>query len=368
MPRHTKALILSTGVALLAFSILAAGCAQSTDLLPHSVYYLSGPQGDHQVWRLERDGVTTTQLTDEQSGIDRFSVSRADGSLAYIAGNQLVIVDPGGKNRRLVAESVQGSQGGFSAYVADPVFSPDGGTLAYALDGLHLYHLSSGEDIRVLKDGGNLLGESFVFTQENYAPGPWSPAGDKLLIIMGYFEGSTLAIMEPGEAQPFKRLWSHGPLCCTFHWTPDGKYVLVANASFGVDWPGMWRYDAETGEETELVTTQPGHTRFAGWPVQLPSGDLIYFSGEEFTIEGGIPLAMARIGPDGEDQIQIRPEIFQIMAALWAEDGSQVLLVTPPEGQNPETGAAQLISVRPDGSPIQILLEEDQIRELQWGP
>lgn len=73
----------------------------------------------------------------------------------------------------------------------------------------------------MLTNLGNLLGEPFVFCKENYIPGPWSPDGSQLLIIMYYFDGNTLAVMEPGEAEPFRRLWSDGAVCCTYHWTPD---------------------------------------------------------------------------------------------------------------------------------------------------
>jgi Tol biopolymer transport system component len=368
MAGYKKALKLVLYLSLLYLIPLVVGCSKKADPLPHSVYFLSGPQNGFQVWRMETDGTTFTQLTDEQLGVDSFSVSPTDGSLAYITGNQLVIIDPDGENCRLVAESPKDNHGNLIAFVDDPIFSPDGQTLAYAFGGLHLYDVASSEDNLVLKDGGNLLGEPFVFTKENYTPGPWSPDGDKLLIIMGYFEGSTLAIMEPGKDQPFTRLISHGPVCCTFHWSPDGKYVYVANSSYGIEWPGLWKYDSDKGEETELVTTKPGQTRFAGWPRQLSSGYLIYFYGEEFSIEEGIPLVMVQSGPDGEDRIQLRPETFHIMDALWAEDSSLVLIVNPCEDQSKENDLAQLVLVRPDGSPLKVLFEANHLSEIAWGP
>ncbi len=102
-------------------------------------------------------------------------------------------------------------------YVEAPAFSPDGRTLAYALDGLHLYDIEAGEDEHVLKNGGNLLGQTFIFSQENYYPSSWSPDGEKLLISMSYVEGSTLAVMEVRGADPLRRLWSEGAVCCTHH-------------------------------------------------------------------------------------------------------------------------------------------------------
>lgn len=352
-------------LAILAGSLGA--CTHTTKLLPHSVYYRYGSGEPAQVWRLEPDGITTVQLTHEEAGVLEYAVSPTDGSLALVINNQLFLQDADGEHRRLVADGNQVDKEtpdyAFRGFVGSPVFSPDGQTLAYAFDGLHLYTIATGQDDHVLRNLGNLLDETFIFVKENYSPGPWSPGGDKLLIIMGYYEGSTLAVMESGNPEPYRRLWSDSAVCCTYHWTADGGSVLVANPTFGVHWPGLWRYDAETGEEFDLITTLPDSPHFAGWPVQLPSGDLLFFHGEQFSPEEGIPLVMVRSDPDGANLSQIRPEEFNIGDALWAEDGSLALISQTTCGDR-----KGLVLVRPDESPIQVLVEGDCIRDLAWGP
>lgn len=354
-------------VVLATFSGFLGACTGAEAALPHSVYYLYGIGEDTQVWRLGTDGVITEQLTDEAAGVTHYSVSPTDGSLAFVSDNQLFLVDGRGQNRKMIADGSQADETAedyaHRGFVESPVFSPDGRTLAYAFDGLHLYDINTGEDQHVLTNLGNLLGEPFVFVKENYYPGPWSPDGDRLLIVMGYFEGSTLAVMEPGKEQPYRRLRSDGPVCCTYHWTADGSSVFVANPSFGVQWPGLWRYDAGTGERFDLVTTLPESPHFVGWPVQLPSGDLLFFHGERFTPDEGIPLVMVRSGPDGADRTQIRPEEFHIVDALWSADGSLVLIVQFSGGD-----AMQVVLARPDEIPLRVLIEGQRIRQLAWGP
>ncbi len=354
-------------IVVVTLSVLLGACTGTTELLPHSVYYRYGTGEDTQVWRLETDGVTKVQITDEEYGVDDFSVSAADGSLAFVSNNQLFLLDNDGENRRMVADGNQVDKEIEDyvdrGFIGSPVLSPDGRTLAYGFDGLHLYDIATGQDEHVLTNLGNLLGEPFVFSKENYIPGPWSPDGSQLLIIMYYFEGSTLAVMEPGEAEPFRRLWSDGAVCCTYHWTPDGRSVLVANPSYGVHWPGLWRYDAETGERSDLVATLPGLPHFVGWPVQLPSGDLRYFHGERFSPDEGIPLVMVRSGPEGKDRTQVRPEEFHIANALWVEDGSLVLI-----SQSSNGNGMDVVLARPDGSPLQVLIEGEHIWDLAWGP
>ncbi len=368
MSRNQERSLLTLWIALLALPGLLAACAGKANLLPHSFYFLSGSQGNYQVWRLEADGTTTTQLTNEQFSVDRFSVSQEDGSLAFISNNQLILVDGDGHNRRLVADGTKAPADPFRGVVSSPAFSPDSRTLAYAFDGLHLYDIASGKDEHVLPNLGNLLGETFVFEKEAYYPGSWSPDGSKLLIIMGYFEGSTLAVMEAGQTEPFRRLRSRGPVCCTYHWTPDGNSVLVANPSFGDHTPGLWRYDARSGEETELVASLPSQPKYVGWPVQLPSGDLRFFYSEQFTFEEGIPLVLVQSDPDGQDWTPVRPEKFHPADALWAEDGSVLLIRTYTGEYGSADRSAQIVLVRMDESPLQVLLEAENIQQMEWGP
>ena len=356
---------------VVALSSLLAACGGATKPLPHSLYYRDGPEGDVQVWRLEADGRTTVQMTYEDGGVDDFTVSSADGNLAFVGNNHLFLVDGDGKHRRLVADDSRVDKGAgdyiFRGFIEAPVFSPDGRTLAYAFDGLHVYDLATGEDEHVLKNLGILLGEPFVFARETYFPGPWSPDGSRLLIIMSYFEGSTLAVMDREAAQPFTRLRSDGPVCCLFSWSTDGGSVLVANPHYTGDRPGLWEYDAETGEETTLITgpEEGGSSDYVGWPQQLTSGELVYFHAnlERFSPDAGIPLVMVRSHRDGSNRSQLRPELFHITQALWAQDGSSALIL-----QRGSEDSWQVVLARTDGSPLQVLVEGVGIRHLAWGP
>jgi hypothetical protein len=97
--------------------------------------------------------------------------------------------------------------------------------------------------------------------------------------------------------------------------------------------------------------------------VQLRSGDLLYFYGERFSPEEGIPLVMVRTSPDGTDRTQVRPEDFHVSSALWAEDGSLVLISRFTDGD-----AMQVVLARPDASPLETMIEGERIWDLAWGP
>src|SRR5688572_20212044 len=96
----------------------------SSSLFPHSLYFLgTDNQAISQIFRMERDGKTKTQLTFEPVNVWDYDISRADGSMAYEANNQLVLVHADGSNRRVLVEGEPHPEG---RGLYHPVFSPDG--------------------------------------------------------------------------------------------------------------------------------------------------------------------------------------------------------------------------------------------------
>jgi Tol biopolymer transport system component len=350
------------------FAFLTA-CVVKTEPLPSAVYYLRGRDGQAQVWRLAADGVTKHQVTNEEAGVQEFAVSPADGSLAIITANQLFLVSVESQDRILIADgsivdpNIEDYV--FHGFVSDPVFSPDGAILAYSFNGLHLYDLAAGEDKHVLTNLGNLLGEHFVFSKEVYVPGPWSPDGSKLLIIMSYYEGSTLAVMDMSAEQPFTRLRSSGPVCCNFAWSADSKSVLVANPHYTGDIPGLWSYDIATGKETVLIPgiADDGSINFVGFPFQRSDGTLLFFLSNQahFSPEVGVPLTLVSSHVDG-GQITLRRETFSFDQILWSLNGSLALIVETNEN------SSQLLLIPTNDRSVQTLLETDLIGNIEWGP
>src|SRR4030095_10106967 len=77
----------------------------SSSLLPDSLYFLGkDSQGISQVYRIERDGKTQTQLTFEPVNVTAYDVALVDGSIAFGAGKQLFLADANGSNRRLLVD------------------------------------------------------------------------------------------------------------------------------------------------------------------------------------------------------------------------------------------------------------------------
>ena len=338
----------------------AAENAASEQILPHPVFFLSARGSTVQIWRLDRDGQTITQVSQGSAPISAFDVSRVDNSVAYISANQLAILDiVSGDIQLLVDESdANATSEDYAAEerVSDPLFSPDRSVLAYGLNGVWLLDLDRGESSHLLKN-------SVSQDQELYSPLAWSPDGRKLLISISSQESVLLGVLTPGEGPELIRFESEGLICCHVSWSADSQSVLVASPYLGLTEAGLWLYDAATGEWTRLIGEDELY-EFVGWPLDLPNGDLMFFYSSSADVpQVEVPLYALRAAADGiSGRIRIREDALNISEALWAEDGSLALIVAArPDGG----GSGPLVLVHGDGRQLQVLV--DSASNLHWG-
>ncbi|MGE5641986.1 MAG: TolB family protein, partial [Byssovorax cruenta] len=82
---------------------MTPGPQTGNTLLPHSLYYISnGSGGTKQIFRMEKDGKTVHQVTSESIDVGNFAVSPVDGRVAYVANNQLIVINPDGSTRTVL--------------------------------------------------------------------------------------------------------------------------------------------------------------------------------------------------------------------------------------------------------------------------
>lgn len=357
-----------SGIALV---FLITGCRQADAILPKALYYINGTGSSAQLWRLEVDGVSRSQLTDEPSGADGFSVSPVDGTLAIISENKLHLINPQTQERQVIADgglidSVDHPS--YTSQVSNPKFSPDGKTLAYSWNGIHLFDISTGADNHILPNPTIINGTAQDFAKGAYSVGAWSPDGSRLIVVISYYEGCTLAIMEPGVDGNLLMLQTQGAVGCFTAWSEDGKSVLAANPYLTGAQPGLWRYDAGTGQQTLAITRDDENqtASFAGWPFQAADGTLNFFHANipDSLLPEEIKLTLVRLQEGAEAPLPIHNEDFQIRTALWAPDGGQVLVVADRDG----TGR-QLFFIDLSSGMLNVLIEDaDQISRLVWAP
>lgn len=337
-------------------------------ILPNSLYFLSGQSGTTQIWRLAADGVSLEQITFEASEVSAYDISATDGSLAYVSDNRLVLLRVGSNQGEILVDGSAADRQSpdylYQEWISNPRFSPDGRTLAFALNGIQMLNLSSGERNQVLVNQLEEIGAETVLPRELYFPESWSPNGEMLLVSIGYLEGGSLGFLD-AESGELTLIAASGIVCCQSSWTPDSSSILVASPYVGLVEAGLWRYAAESGAENLLVagSEEDGTFHLFGWPQQIYGGELFYFYSSTIGIpQGAMALFMMRSSLDGVGgQVQLRTEGFVLREALWAWDGSLAIVTETIQG-----AAGPLVLARTDGSPLKVLASEGS--QLRWGP
>jgi len=367
----------ATTVAL-TLQALESGVANTPEaqasLLPRSLYFLGNDsQGISQVYRLERDGTTRIQLTFEAVNVWGYDISRADGSLAYEANNQLMLVNADGTNRRVLAE---GPPTPDASGFYNPTFSPDGQTLAYAQNGLNLYTVSTGASSLVLTNQVQDPGDGSAIPVETYSPESYSPDGTKLLVALGHWEvAPSHAVYDPAA----NTLIRHEAVtdyiyCCSFHggpaWSPDGSsfYGVASVHDTAYKSGQLWKVDAANGAITRMLTTGNDLPKEI-YPA--PDGQLYFFLGT-YTNDSGFfdapVLELVRSAPDGvTGRTALREENFVLMnEALWAPDASFVIVATAVgRDWNQEGGVLEMYDTRGQKDAVWLAPFGKQ---LKWGP
>lgn len=359
-------------------SVDGTPAAQPADLLPDTLYYLGtdNSTGLLQVFRIERDGKTVKQLTFEPVEVGRFDVSRVDGSVAYVSNNQLLFINADGSGRRVLVDGGPVDPNNpIENSLSNPVFSPDGQTIAFGHKGLNLYALATGVSNRVLEKTVTDPVTGATRQGELYWPEKYSPDGTKLIITAAIpnSDGVSDVLYYPGTNSIVRFNSPDGSFFCCGEeeWTQDSLSFYVANPTVGMLGSGLWRVDAASGTVTTLLPTDAGGGNFnlADEPYLAPDGQLYFFFATASSPDGIIqrsPLQLVRSAPDGvTGRTVLSSENFQLLnEALWAPDARLVVVAYAPIQDVYVGGQAEVIFL--DGRPPVVLTAFAQ--QMRWGP
>ena len=344
-------------------------------LLPRTFYYLgSDSAGLIQIFRIELDGVTQRQITAEPVSVNDYDISRIDGSVAYVANNQLLLINADGSDRRVLVDGgAVDPNNPFLSTISSPVFSPDAQTLAYGFKGLQMYSFSTGESDLIIENQIDDVGGGLFVPRELYSPERYSPDGAKLLITLGYYEGASSAVYYPATNALVRLEGGEGALICCddTEWSADSSSVYAANPTMGMFSSGLWRVDAATGEVTTLIQGDAGGGNYnvADEAYLAPDGQLYFLFATVPAPEGIItrsPLQLVRSAPDGvTGRTVLSGEDLQLLnEALWAPDASFIVVVIAPSQEIYQGGQAKIVYL--DGRPSVMLAPSAQ--QMKWGP
>ena len=355
--------------------------AAGPSLLPAPVYYLGNKGGIDQIWRVDADGKTVAQVTHEITTVIDFDVSPADGKLAYISNNDLIIAEPDGNNRTILVDGppmpAEGNDNFANVAMRQVSWSPDGKRIAYGLGGVNLIDAAGGTPFML--EQSDPIPQPPDYKSDGpvklYWPHNWSPDGTRMLIDFAHYpEGGGLSVLTIADKQTVDVVSSEGYVCCAPTWSADGQSVYYANPAPGMISPGLWRADANTGKSTKLIEgITKTEWRLVGYAHHTPNGNLTYFYGTQpadssSTPPMNLPMVMYSAQADRISEMkQLRNDAYFISGAAWVPDGSGALIVdamTAEQAQSyPFTGT--LVYLKADGSPAIQLPAEGRLPK--WG-
>lgn len=342
-------------------------------LLDHALYFLAETSSDvFQVFRLARDGVSLTQVTHEPGSVLQYTVNPQDGRVAYVANNQIFLVDADGSNRSMLIDGGPIDENSdtyhYLTKIGSLAWSADGNILAYGHGGLRFYNFSTNTSTLLIPNQTFEYGGGGIGPQELFNPMEWSPDGSLLLINVSWMEGGTLSVYNPVTNNNV--ILGYGIVCCSYNWSNDGNTLYTASPILGLIESGLWRYDVNTGVETTLIASMaPDDTyNFAAAPKQIPNGDLLFFFGNtpDFP-ESDAPLTLVHTAADGfTGMFSVRPESWVFYEALWDDAGTSIVLVQPTPGPYTYPRRGPIVLIDTIGSPAIPLAASGM--DLKWGP
>ncbi|MGE5250052.1 MAG: NBR1-Ig-like domain-containing protein [Bacteroidota bacterium] len=318
-------------------------------LLPQPLYFVAGTRETAQLWRMETDAHTVTQVTNGPDPVLAFDIA-PDGRVAYIAQDHVIVTDSMGGSRQAVASLEDAERRNGLAW------SPDGSKLAYSLGGIRLHDLSSGEDVMLVANKqGNKPG------MDVYEPVEWSPDGTKLLARVYLWEGMAARILSVSDGSVLVEFPMEQSA-----WAADSTSVYYASHSlpeFMPGEPGMWRV-AAGGAQPEKVISNAN----TWWPTVASDGSLLFFmhppeltAGPDFTV---FPFRLDASGAQpallNSPGLILHPNDTFIVR--WTPDASRYLA----QIVRPSLHVSEILLYDPDGSPPPLFLMH-QAGQFEWG-
>jgi len=344
------------------------------EILPAALYFLQ----DGQIQRLESDGVTLTQMTQEQEPISDFDVSPVDARLIYVAGNSLIEANPqyGIRFVKVVGEPESTQPFQYMAQrISDPHFSPDGSQIAFGLNGINL--IPAGEATE-----SSLVLPSDPYPDPNnpprsqvrfFSPGSWSPDGTKLLVNFAYWpEAGGIAIFDLTTAELIEIVADdpNAAVCCQWQWGADSAVGHIASDLLAYGVPGLTRVDVATGQAVPLVIGMPPTGPGPENPIRLfqsafaqNDGTVLSFVSSSQNFDQDAPAILFTVSPDGTliERTGVGT-IPSLLGVLWAVDGSGAVIQTADDAA-PGEGHLHWLSLNGETWPLPI-----SGQTLRWAP
>jgi Tol biopolymer transport system component len=204
--------------------------------------------------------------------------------------------------------------------------SPDGKTIVFELVGdIYTLPIEGGE--AKLIDGGMAFDSQPKF----------SPDGKWIAFLSDRDGSENVWIMKADGTEPKQISKEASAEFASPNWTPDGQYVLVSRAGFGINTFEIWMYHIQGGTGVQVTKSKPAPTtrrqdrQNAIGVSASADGKYLYYAHRTggFTYEAQFPLwqVARRDRKTGDEDILIR-QLGSSFRPVLSPDGNSILYVT----------------------------------------
>jgi Tol biopolymer transport system component len=207
-----------------------------------------------------------------------------------------------------------------------PSFSPDGNQIAYAWDetnagkSAHIYvkMIGSGRPVQVTAGAA-----------PDSVPA-WSPDGRSIAFVRTQGERNAIYLISPVGGT--ERKIADGYFVDTISWSPDGRFLAVADRKSPNDYSSLYLVDGDDGRKVPLTKPPDANTEDST-PLFSPDGRTILFTRCHKLFLCGLYLLdlSADYHPRGEPQ-QFREESGAIWEVAWTADGKAAVYSSATRG------------------------------------
>ena len=271
-------------------------------------------------------------------------------------GRAVIQIDPAtGRVVELPIESFSGS---------DLAWSPDGMSLAYALDGMRILDVSSGESRQIMACGKFAHACTFE----------WSPDGSTIAVAQDdqielvSADGSSSTSLTPVGLDVGTDETVRDPT-----WSPDGRRIAFVVPGYGPEEPDrLYAVDTSGSGLRLLVEEPPGYRIGVQTPEWSPDGSKIAYiaSGEWSNDTWRINVTVIEADGSNPTEVLQAGRCFCLgfsPGLAWSPDGTQLAAVIPAPGRGKGPERDGLYVVDADGTGLR-LLREGALGRPAWRP
>jgi Tol biopolymer transport system component len=257
----------------------------------------------------------------------------------------------------------------FPGFEFNPALSPDGKQVAFAWNG----DKQDNFDIYIRQVGANARAQLTKHPAEDLSPA-WSPDGNIIAFLrrLGSERNELLLISPLGG--PERRLAevtiadvrvSRLPALA---WSPDGRWLAVADRAAGALTEGLFLISAQTGEKRRL-TRPPINASHDAAPTFSPDGQTLIFTrfSSMARTEGMFLLSLsADFAPVGEAR-PLKTSGRFVRSPVWTPDGRYILYLASPNVGAREQTELRKIAASGAGASELVAVLEGSVNEMSLG-